>query len=130
VPGVSHFREAKQDHLMEHTDSRFYAVNPPVSRPSACPDGHVARAKDLYISPWFRMARHFAEQNASRWFILSSALGLLRPDELVAPYDSTLNRMGMREKQTWSRIPRPDSSYRWSATHRMQSIAPGSSPAS
>jgi hypothetical protein len=59
-------------------------------------------AERLYISPWFRMAREWARRNAERWFILSAEHGLLSPDTLVAPYETTLNRMAIEDRKRWS----------------------------
>ena len=51
---------------------------------------HPARAKDLYCSTWFRLARAWAETNADQWWILSAEHGLVHPDQILAPYDRTL----------------------------------------
>lgn len=53
-------------------------------------------AEQLCISPWFVMARRFAERNSDRWFILSAAYGLLDPDRVIEPYEKTLNDMPTR----------------------------------
>ncbi len=47
-------------------------------------------AKDLYVSPWFHMARGYVERHAHRWFILSAAHCLVPPDFVIEPYDLTL----------------------------------------
>lgn len=59
-------------------------------------------AKDLYISPWFRMAREYARRNADRWFILSAGAGLLHPDRVTDPYDLTLNGLGVKLRKEWT----------------------------
>jgi hypothetical protein len=41
-------------------------------------------AEQLYISPWFVMARRYAYSIADRWFILSAAYGLVEPDRVIA----------------------------------------------
>ncbi len=61
-----------------------------------------AAAKDLYTSAWFRAARRFAESNSERWFILSAEYGLLSPEDLIDPYERTLNRMGVKERRAWA----------------------------
>lgn len=48
-------------------------------------------ARDLYRSPWFLKARGLAEREGAAWFILSAEHGLVEPDDVVAPYDRTLN---------------------------------------
>ncbi len=61
-----------------------------------------APARDLYVSPLFRSFRSYAEELCDDWFILSAKYGLLRPDEIVAPYDKTLNRMRKPERLEWA----------------------------
>ena len=50
-----------------------------------------AAAKDLYISDWFRKARACVESTGCPWAILSAEYGLLHPDEVIRPYEKTLN---------------------------------------
>jgi hypothetical protein len=59
-------------------------------------------AKDLYLSPLFKMARAYAEQQGGRWFILSAWWGLLHPDTVIAPYELTLNTMGQADRKLWA----------------------------
>ena len=61
------------------------------------------RARDLYTSPWFLKARNYVVASQSPWFILSAEYGLLRPDQVVAPYERTLNTMGVDERRAWAR---------------------------
>jgi hypothetical protein len=61
-----------------------------------------APAKDLYTSALFRGMRGFAEANADAWYILSAEHGLLRPDQVTAPYERTLNKMGKAARQGWA----------------------------
>jgi hypothetical protein len=63
---------------------------------------HPVPAKDLYVSPWFRMARAYAERRSERWFILSAAYGLVHPYQVTAPYNETLNRMKLIDKRIWA----------------------------
>lgn len=62
----------------------------------------AAPAKDLYISDWFVKARHYVEQRGAAWFILSAEHGLVRPDQIVAPYERTLNTMPVHERRLWA----------------------------
>jgi hypothetical protein len=62
-----------------------------------------ALAKDIYQSDWFVKARAYAESFGSCWFILSAKYGLVGPDEVIEPYDMTLNTMGVAERRNWSR---------------------------
>lgn len=61
-----------------------------------------APAADLYTSALFRSLRRYAEANADSWFILSAEHGLLRPTEVVAPYERTLNRMRKADRAAWA----------------------------
>ena len=60
------------------------------------------QARDLYASQLFSGMRAYAEQNAESWFILSAEHGLLRPDQVVAPYEKTLNKMCKIERVEWA----------------------------
>jgi len=63
-----------------------------------------APAKDLYQSDWFTKARAYAEAVGSQWFILSAKHGLIHPDHVIAPYEQTLNTMGISERRSWARL--------------------------
>lgn len=65
-------------------------------RARACP------AKDIYESAWFLKARVFAERTGHPWYILSAEHGLLHPDTVIAPYERTLNTMGVRDRRAWA----------------------------
>ena len=76
-----------------------------------------AKAKDLYASDWFTKARQYVEAHGGDWFILSAELGLVDPEDEIAPYEKTLNAMGVRERREWAervkgqmaqRLPRVD----------------------
>jgi len=61
-----------------------------------------ARASELYTSALFRALRRHAEVSADAWYILSAEHGLLRPDQVIAPYERTLNRMSKRDRLSWA----------------------------
>ena len=63
----------------------------------------TALAKDLYRSDWFLKARACAEAIGPCWFILSAEYGLVHPDEMIEPYEMTLDTMGAAERRKWSR---------------------------
>jgi hypothetical protein len=67
-------------------------------------DDRPRQARDLYVSPWFVMARRYAERNADCWFILSAAYGLVGPDRVIEPYDRTLNKMSIDERRGWAKL--------------------------
>lgn len=62
----------------------------------------AAPARELYQSSWFSRARRFVESQRGRWMILSAEHGLLSPDTIVSPYDTTLNRMSAADRKTWA----------------------------
>jgi hypothetical protein len=62
----------------------------------------VARARDLYTSQLFRALRAYAVAHADAWYILSAKHGLLRPDQIVAPYKRTLKDMPKRDRVAWA----------------------------
>lgn len=61
-----------------------------------------APARDLYISPWFQKARAYTERHAQRWYTLSAKYGLLDPSTVISPYNTTLNAMGVAERELWA----------------------------
>lgn len=62
----------------------------------------ASAAQDLYTSDLFLSMRTYAQQNADQWFILSAEHGVLRPDEVIAPYEKTLNKMLKAERLEWA----------------------------
>ena len=62
----------------------------------------ASAAQDLYTSDLFASMRTFAQINAEEWFILSAEHGVLKPDEVVHPYERTLNRMPKLERLEWA----------------------------
>ena len=61
-----------------------------------------APAKDLYESELFHRARAYVEASGRPWFILSAKHGLVAPGEVIAPYDETLNTMGVADRRAWA----------------------------
>nr|WP_235955196.1 DUF6884 domain-containing protein [Sphingobium psychrophilum] len=62
---------------------------------------HAAEARELYISPWFRKARAYAEHTGSPWLILSAKHGLIDPGTVIEPYDATLGAMDAPARCLW-----------------------------
>ena len=62
-----------------------------------------APARDLYTSPWFRKAHSYVSRMVQPWFVLSAQYGLVHPDEVIAPYDLTLNNMSVTDRRRWTR---------------------------
>lgn len=64
--------------------------------------GFPAPADELFVSPLFRYRRDFAERSGAPWFILSARHGLVRPDQLIEPYDVCLARRPVAERRAWA----------------------------
>ncbi|RJG05847.1 hypothetical protein D3870_07300 [Noviherbaspirillum cavernae] len=62
----------------------------------------AAAAQDLYRSTLFTGMRRYAEQYADAWFILSAEYGVLRPSQVIAPYERTLNTMRKPDRLAWA----------------------------
>ena len=56
----------------------------------------------MYTSHLFRGLRSYAIAHADRWYLLSAEHGLLHPDQVVAPYERTLNQMAKRDRIAWA----------------------------
>lgn len=79
------------------TDRRIYLVACVAQKtPDAAP------AQELYTSPWFRKARAYVLKSGAPWFILSDLHGLVRPDEMLEPYDVTLTKAPAAERRAWA----------------------------
>lgn len=61
-----------------------------------------APAKELYVSAWFLKARKYVESSGGDWFILSAQYGLVHPDQVIEPYELTLNRMAKPDRKKWA----------------------------
>ena len=61
-----------------------------------------APARSLYTSAWFQKARDLVEASGARWFVLSSCYGLVAPETEIAPYEYTLNTLGVAERRLWA----------------------------
>lgn len=61
-----------------------------------------APARALYCSDWFTKVRRLVESQDARWFVLSALHGLVAPDQEIAPYELTLNKMGVAQRRTWA----------------------------
>ena len=62
-----------------------------------------AKAKDMYIGPLTsRTIKYGQSLPHDKLFILSAKYGLLKEDEVIAPYDLTLNNMNDKEVLRWA----------------------------
>lgn len=59
-------------------------------------------ARKLYCSDWFIKASRYAEQVAEEWYILSARYGLISPDQVINPYNETLNKMPVKQRRAWA----------------------------
>jgi hypothetical protein len=63
----------------------------------------ASKAKDLYISPLFRYNYRYAESlNPDKIFILSAKYGLVDPEDIIEPYNETLNNKSKKEIKEWA----------------------------
>jgi hypothetical protein len=69
---------------------------------------YKAPARSLYISPLFKKNLGYAQRlNPDAIFILSAKYGLVELDQVIEPYDLTLNNIGSGEIKAWaSRVVR------------------------
>lgn len=63
---------------------------------------YPAPVRTLYRSDWFTKVRRLVEGQDARWFVLSALHGLVPPDKEIAPYELTLNTMGVARRRAWT----------------------------
>jgi hypothetical protein len=63
---------------------------------------YACAARDLYISPRFRLSRSIAENHADHWFVLSARYGLVDPNDVISPYEQTLKTAKMTARREWA----------------------------
>ena len=62
-----------------------------------------SKAQDLYVSPLFKKELEYARLlKPDKIFILSAKYGLLKLNEVIEPYDKTLNKMSSNEIKCWA----------------------------
>ena len=55
----------------------------------------------------FRKMRTLVEAQDWPWFILSAKYGIVDPEQMIEPYEKTLNKMGVADQRDWAeRMPR------------------------
>jgi len=79
----------------------------------------AACAKDLYVSEWFLRVRRYVEATGCPWFILSAKYGLIDPNQIIAPYEQTLNTMGVSERHKWAYRVQAQMAIRLLPAHRV-----------
>lgn len=67
---------------------------------------HPCSAREMYqSSTLFKKATTYIElQDYDDWFVLSAKYGLLKQDDMIEPYDLTLNNMKVSERKEWSKL--------------------------
>ncbi len=66
---------------------------------------HAAAARDLYCSPYFRLCRDYIRYRSGcgeRYVILSAKYGVVKPHEVLEPYDLALHDMGETQRREWA----------------------------
>ena len=64
---------------------------------------HLAKVRDLYTSPLFRLNLRYAESlKPDGIYVLSAKHGLLDLEQEVEPYEQTLNAMKSQEIRLWA----------------------------
>lgn len=62
-----------------------------------------SKAKDLYISPLFKLNLEYSKHlKVDKTYILSAKYGLLELNDEIEPYDVTLKCMNVIEKKNWA----------------------------
>ncbi len=62
-----------------------------------------SKAQDLYQSSLFKKSLVYAKQiNSDEIYLLSGKYGLLELNDIIEPYNQTLNKMNISEKKSWS----------------------------
>jgi hypothetical protein len=60
-------------------------------------------AENLYSSDLFYKSRRFAQANFDSWLILSAKHGLIKPDQVIEPYDCNLSSLSASERAKLSK---------------------------
>lgn len=62
----------------------------------------IHKAKDLYISDWFKKVRLHVEDKYNSWYILSAKYYLVNPEQEIEYYEMYLPNQTKEYKQQWS----------------------------
>lgn len=63
---------------------------------AACP------ASEMYTGSYFKAVASFVKKRFPAHYILSAKYGLLKPSQLIQPYDLTLNKFSRGGKEAWA----------------------------
>jgi hypothetical protein len=59
------------------------------------------RADELYQSALFKKSYEYCKNRYDKVYILSAKYGLLEINDMILPYEKTLNKMSKKEKEIW-----------------------------
>ena len=65
---------------------------------------HPAPARELYASDLFQKAAAYCDRTYDRWYVLSAKHGLVRPDQVIEPYDLRLDDLSPAERRVWGAL--------------------------
>ena len=78
---------------------------------------HKCKSKELYDSPLFHYSYKYALKNFDKVAILSAKHGLLDPEDVIEPYEVTLNNMSKQDRIEWSNKTTNQISQRYPKDH-------------
>ncbi|NHJ04524.1 MAG: hypothetical protein EAX90_06855 [Candidatus Heimdallarchaeota archaeon] len=55
----------------------------------------------MYTSPRFYWIKKYAISNSKQWYILSAKYGLLKPNDIIEPYDVQLSTLTKKQLEKW-----------------------------
>ena len=61
-----------------------------------------SQACDLYVSTLFRSRRLYVEDSCDEWWILSAEHGLVHPNQILKPYDLSMQELSADMRRMWS----------------------------
>ena len=64
---------------------------------------YQCKAEDMYIGPLFKASLEWAKKQPIPYFIVSTKYGLLKPTDIIKPYEMTLKEMNKSEIIIWAK---------------------------
>lgn len=64
--------------------------------------GWFGPARELYTGSLFKAKLRFAEKVEVKWYIVSAKFGLMDPNQVVTPYDRTMNDLSPIDRPLWA----------------------------
>lgn len=65
---------------------------------------YSCKATELYDSDFFKKALKYAKQFNCKIYILSAKYGVLEENDIIEPYEKTLNNMKVEERKNWGEL--------------------------